>query len=283
MTNPTRDAGVVAAPTRKVVVPAGPAARRRRARQRAIRGVGGLVVFFAVWQLLSSNDVFDPLFIGSPSGIVESLYELLADGTLVPDIKASATEFVLGFGLGTLGAILLGMVIGWSRFLDDALDPLLSALYATPYVAFLPLIIVWVGIGLWSKVVIVLWACFFPVLINTIAGVKNTPPEYLRVADSFRVGSLRLFRTVILPSSVPYILAGLRQAIGRSLVGVIVAEFFLASQGVGFFISHTTSAFRANDAFAAILLVSLTGVMLVSLVGAVERSVAKRWGLTRGA
>jgi ABC-type nitrate/sulfonate/bicarbonate transport system permease component len=196
-------------------------------------------------------------------------------------VKESGKELFFGFVIGSLLAVVLGILIGWSTFLDDLTEPLLAAFYATPYVAFLPLVIIVMVIGLWSKVFIVAWAVFFPVLINAVAGVKNTPPEFLRVADSFTTGRIRLLRTVLLPSAVPYLLAGMRQAIGRGLVGVIVAEFYLAQQGIGFFIENRTSTYRPDDAFAAILLTALVGIALVRTVAAIERRVGRRWGISQ--
>jgi ABC-type nitrate/sulfonate/bicarbonate transport system permease component len=253
---------------------------RRRSRQRSIRGLAGLVIFFAIWQALFELHQLNPLFVGSPSGMARSLYHLFSTGSIWPDLRESGLEFVLGFLIGAGSGVLLGVLIGWFTLLDDFLDPLIAAFYATPYVAFLPLIVVWLGIGVWAKVAIVVWAAFFAVLINTIAGVKNTPPEYLRVAESFCVARLRLLRTVVIPSAVPYVLAGLRQSIGRGLVGVIVAEFFLASKGIGFFITSATTTFRANDAFAAIFITAVVGLALVRAVGMIERRVGRRWGLT---
>lgn len=253
---------------------------RRRARQRSLRGFTGIVLFFAVWQILFGLHQLNPLFIGSPWGMARALWRLLGEGVFWGNLQESGIEFLFGFGVGAIGGVLIGILVGWFTLVDDLLDPLIAAFYATPYVAFLPLIVVWVGIGLWAKVVIVIWAAFFAVLINTIAGVKNTPPEYLRAAESFCVGRLRMLRTVVLPAAVPYILAGLRQSIGRSLVGVIVAEFYLASKGIGFFITTTTTNFQANDAFAAIFITAVVGLALVRGVGVIERRVGRRWGLT---
>lgn len=255
------------------------AARRRRAIQRTVRGLIGVVVFVGLWEILSRTGQLNPLFFGDPWGIAKAFVEILQPGgELVPHLAESAKEFGIGFGFGCLGGLVLGVLIGWFRILDDLTEPLVAGFYATPYVAFLPLVIVWVGIGVMSKAVIVIWAVFFPVLINTIAGVKNTPPDFLRVADSFSVGRRRVLTTVVLPSAVPFLLAGVRQAIGRGLVGVIVAEFFLASRGVGFYIQQETSVFNANNSFAAILLVALIGIVLVRGLAAVERNVARRWG-----
>lgn len=256
--------------------------RRRRARQRTVRGLVGVLLFLAIWQLVFEVGWLNPLFFSNPLNMFEALYELVTPGgDLIPHIEASAKELFLGFTIGSLLGAAIGVLIGWSSFLDDLTEPMLAAFYATPYVAFLPLIIIVLGIGLWSKVFIVAWAVFFPVLINAIAGVKNTPPELIRVAESFTTGKFRLLYTVLLPSAVPYLLAGLRQAIGRGLVGVIVAEFYLAQEGIGFFIENRTSTYRPDDAFAAIFLTAVAGIVLVRSVGAFERRVGSRWGISQ--
>jgi NitT/TauT family transport system permease protein len=256
-------------------------ARRRRARRRTILGIVGVVGFFAIWQLLYELGTLNPLFFGSPTGVFRAYNRLLIEGELWHDLQVSSKEFGYGFVIGSILGIGAGVLIGWMSWLDDLTEPLLAAFYATPYVAFLPLIIIWIGIGLWSRTVIVIWATFFPMLINTVAGVKNTPPEYLKVADAYAVGRLRVLGKVVLPSSVPYVLAGLRQSIGRALVAVIVAEFYLANDGIGFFITQTTSAYRPNDAFAAILLTSVAGIVLVRGVAAVERRIGRKWGISQ--
>lgn len=260
----------------------GASAGRKRARQRTLRGLLGVLFFLCIWQFAFEVGWLNPLFFGDPISVFQSLFELLRPGgELVPHVKESAKELFFGFLIGSFLAIVLGVLIGWSTVLDDLTDPLLAAFYATPYVAFLPLIVIVLGIGLWSKVFIVAWAVFFPVLINAIAGVKNASPDLIRVAESFATGRVRLLRTVLLPSAVPYLLAGMRQAIGRGLVGVIVAEFYLAQQGIGFFIENRTSTYRPNDAFAAILLTALAGILLVRTVAAFERRVGRRWGISQ--
>jgi NitT/TauT family transport system permease protein len=256
--------------------------RKRRARQRTLRGLLGVVIFLSIWQLAFEAGMLNPLFFSNPLAMFKALFTLLQPGgELLPHVKESAKELVVGFGIGSTLALILGVLIGWSTVLDDLTEPLLAAFYATPYVAFLPLVIIVMGIGLSSKVFIVAWAVFFPVLINAVAGVKNTPPEFLRVAASFTTSKPRLLRTVLVPSAVPYLLAGMRQAIGRGLVGVIVAEFYLAQAGIGFFIENRTSTYRPDDAFAAILLTALAGIALVRTVGAMERRVARRWGISQ--
>lgn len=248
--------------------------KRRRSRQHLVRSTVAAVLFFAIWQALVAARALDPVFVGSPAGIVQALGDELIGGRLWPDLEASGLEYLLGFGLGIVCAIVLGVLIGWFRFLEDVAEPFIAGFYSTPYIAFLPVIVLWAGIGLWSKVIIIFWATFFPMLINTVSGVKNTPPDFLRVARSFSVGRLRLLLTVVVPAAVPYILAGLRQSIGRGLVGVIVAEFYISNRGIGFFISKTTAAFETSQAFAAILIIGAVGILLVRVVATLERRVS---------
>jgi ABC-type nitrate/sulfonate/bicarbonate transport system permease component len=253
-------------------------------RERAVLGIAGVVLFFGIWQFLYEIGTLNPIFFSSPLKVVTSLWDLLVtERTLWPHIAESSKEFGLGFAIGVLGGTVVGLVIGWLRRLDALTEPVLAAFYATPYVAFLPLIIIWFGIGLWARTLIVIWATFFPMLINAVAGVKNTPPELIRLAESFSLGKTRTLTRVVLPSSVPFILAGLRQSIGRALVGVIVAEFFISQRGVGFFIAEKSNNYQPDDAFAAILIVAVLGIVLVRSVGAIERRVGRRWGLSAGA
>lgn len=249
---------------------------QKRQRQRIIRATAAVVFALVLWQVFVDVGFVNPLFAASPLGIIKA-FGILAQGgqfNFLTQIDASATEFAWGFSIGVVTGVIGGVLVGWFPFFDDISDFFVGFLYATPYIAFLPVIILWFGIGLLSKVIIIFWATFFPVLINTTAGVKNTPPEFLRVARSFYISPIKTLSGVVLPASVPYILAGLRQGIGRALVGVIVAEFYIASRGVGFFISETTSAFEMNQAFAAIFIVGITGVILVRVVAALEHRVA---------
>jgi len=249
--------------------------------RRLFLGIAGVIVFVAVWQLLFVVGFLNPVLVGSPAGTLESLVNLLfVKGTIWPDVGASGLEFLLGFTFGVTIGIVLGLLIGRFRWLDEMSDPLVSAFYATPYVAFLPVIMLTFGISLTSKVIIVMWAVFFPVLINTIAGVKNTPREFLTLSQSFNTSKLRQFTEILWPSAIPYVLAGLRQAVGRGLVGVLVAELFFANNGIGFFISKASGSYRMNDAFAAIVITAVAGVALVRIVGFVENRLAVRWGLS---
>jgi NitT/TauT family transport system permease protein len=253
----------------------------RKRNRPVFFGLLGVAVFIALWQAAFTFELVNPVLVGSPLGTLQSLVDLLfVDAGLWPHIRASGLEFALGFSVGVSAGVILGLLIGRFRWLDEMTDPLVGAFYATPYVAFLPVIMLTFGISLTSKVVIVIWAVFFPMLINTIAGVKNTPRDFLTLAKSFGISKFRVFTTILGPASVPYILAGLRQSIGRGLVGVLVAELFFANEGIGYFISSASGSYRMNDAFAAIVVTAVTGVALVRLVGHIEERLAVSWGLS---
>ena len=136
-----------------------------------------------------------------------------------------------------IAGVSFGLPLGWFATLHATFEPVIAAVYGVPYIAFLPVIIMWTGIGVTSRVIIVVWSAVFPLLINAIQGAREVDDNYLRVGRSFSATNLQLFFTIALPSSIPYILAGLRTSIGRAIVGVVVAEFFMSSKGLGYFIN----------------------------------------------
>ena len=154
--------------------------------------------------------------------------------------------------------------------LNATFEPVILAVYGVPYIAFLPVIIMWTGIGMTSRVIIVFWSAVFPLIINSIQGARGVDDNFLRVGRSFSATNFQMFLTITLPSSVPYILAGLRTSIGRAIVGVVVAEFFMSSKGLGYFINLKANALEMAPAFVAIVLLALFGIALVSLVTYIE-------------
>jgi len=169
----------------------------------------------------------------------------------------------------------LGIATGWYRRLFYVLDPFISAFYATPRVALLPLIIIWVGIGIWSKIVVVFLGAVFPVLLNTLAAVRTTDARLLRAARSFGAGDLQVFRTIVLPGSVPFILTGLRLGAGRALVGVVVGELYAATAGVGFLIAVAGASFQTDKVLVGVLLITAAGVLSMEALTRLERRFEK--------
>ena len=239
--------------------------------EHIVLGVVGLVSVVAVWELLVRAKILKALFISSPSSIVGATIEAVADGSLASSVASSLTEYVLGFGAAILIGIGLGLAAGWYRRVDCVVSPWVAVLYAMPHVALIPLAILWFGIGLSYKVFFVFLISFFPVVINTLAGVKATEEHYLEVARSFRASQLRVFRTVVLPGAVPFIMTGLRLGAGRAWIGVVVAELVGANSGLGFVIGQASEMLDTAKMMMAIIALGLLGMLLIDIMHRVEK------------
>ncbi len=238
-------------------------------------GFCSVMFFLLAWEAVVQLGLVDPLFLAAPTQIVASMIEL-SKTRLWEDIYVSGTEFLLGFSISVMVGIPMGLWVGWNRRVRYALNPFLSGLYDTPRIALLPLLIIWVGIGIWSKVLMVFLGAIFPIVMNTMAGVRSADPSLLRVAQTFGASDLHIFRTIILPGSLPFVLTGLRLGVGRAILSVIVAEFYISVRGLGNLISFAGETFQTSKAFAAIAIVALFG-LLASL--AIERLESRfdRW------
>jgi len=244
--------------------------------ERLILGGLAVAVALSLWEGLGRGGRINPIFLSSPSSIAVAGFKLAMSGELSQHLWVSGRELFLGYSLAALTAVPVGLIAGWYRRLNFILDPFLSAFYATPRVALLPLIILWVGVGIWSKVALVFLGAFFPICINTIAGVRTIDQSHLMVARSFRGGDLHIFKTIILPSSFPFILAGLRLGVGRALVGVVVGEFYAASAGIGFLIAIAGATFQTDKVFVGIAIIAAFGIVCNELLLKAERRV-ERW------
>jgi NitT/TauT family transport system permease protein len=240
--------------------------------ERPIIGLAAVGVVLGLWEAVSRSGAIKPIFLSSPSRIVTTAVDMVASGELVEHVRVSGAEFLVGYALA-LAAIPLGLLTGWYRRLNFALDPFLTVLYVTPRVALLPLIFLWIGIGLWSKVALVFLGAFFPICISTIAGVRTVDPVHLRVARSFQAAPWRLFLTIVLPSCVPFILAGLRLGVGRGLVGIVVGELFGATAGIGYLISVAGSGFETDKVFVGVAVLATFGILCNEALVRLERRV----------
>lgn len=250
--------------------------------ERAVLGVLSVAVALAAWEVAGRMRLVDPLFISAPSRIVAAGVELFAAGDIWNDLRVSGIEFLAGFVLSVLVGIPVGLVMGWYRRVAYLLDPFVNALYATPRVALLPLVVIWLGIGIWSKIAIVFLGAVFPVLLSTYSGVRTTDARLLRAARSFGADDLQIFRTLILPGSVPFIVTGLRLGIGRALIGVVVGELYAATAGIGFLISVAGNSFQTDKVFVGVFLIALAGIASMELLTRLERRF-DRWRPAVGA
>lgn len=243
-------------------------ARRHRS---ALLGTLGVLIVLIAWQICASAGVVDISFTSSPVRIAAAEGALFGSGQIWPALGATALELWWGLLISFVAGIPIGLVLGRSRVLHDMSQPIINVLYSVPYVIFMPIIIFWFGINETSRVVVIIWAAILPLVINVIAGVRALNSDYVRVATVFCASRIAFFRTVALPATLPYILAGIRLSVGKALVGAIVAELFLSSQGLGYFVQNATSNFQMDDAFAGIVLLAVVALLLNWGVGLIER------------
>ncbi|HVA24698.1 MAG TPA: ABC transporter permease [Chloroflexota bacterium] len=239
--------------------------------ERVVLGILGLVSVIGLWELLVRVGLVRALFVSSPSGILQATIIAIRDGSLGQSVAASLIEYFLGFAAAAVVGILVGLGAGWYRRLDCVVSPWITVLYAMPHVALIPLAILWFGIGLSYKVFFVFLISIFPIVINTLAGVKATEAHYLDVAKSFRAGQLRIFRTVVLPGAVPFIMTGLRLGAGRAWIGVVVAELVGANSGLGFIIGQASEMLDTAKMMMAIVALGILGMVLIELMHLVEK------------
>lgn len=251
----------------------GTEARRLTRRASILLGLSSVILLLAAWQAAYALKLVNPLFTGSPGGIARSFWDMVQGDSLGPELELSAEQFALGYLLAVVVGIPLGTLIGWYRPLASFLQPLISLAYATPKIALFPLFIIWLGIGSSSKVLIIFLECVFQILFNTAAGVRTADDNLLRVARSYCASDLRIFRDVALPGAVPFIIAGLRLAVGGGLVAMVFAELYVGNGGIGFEISAAGQNFQTNDLFVGVLIVALTAVVLMGLLQVLERKV----------
>ncbi len=243
-------------------------------RERALISGGTVLVFLILWEGAARLGFINPQFFGEPTAIFHAGVAIAASGAFLGSVVWSASAFVIGFAFALAVGIPLGLAIGYYGVARALFDPALMAFNATPRTALIPLVLLWCGIGIWSESVVVFLGGFFPVAINLAAGLQRIDPSWLKAARSFGCSEARIFRTVLLPSSVPYLMAGIRLGLGRALIGVIVAEMFASQNGVGRLMVFAGAAVQTNELMFLALLVSVFGIALVKATEAIERKVA---------
>lgn len=233
-----------------------------RQNRKILLGSLSVAVFFIAWQAAFLLVPFNSLFITKPSLIFEALGRLTASGQLFFDLRASAAPFFWGLGAAVVVGVPLGILMGWRVRVGLSLDPLLTALYASPLVALAPLVVIFLGVGATGKAFIVFLLTVFDFVFNAYAGVRAVDNLLLNVVRSFGGKERDLYLKVILPSVMPYIVAGARIGVGRALIGVLIGEFFAASEGIGYGIVRFGNFFALDSMFAYILVVTLIAVAL---------------------
>jgi ABC-type nitrate/sulfonate/bicarbonate transport system permease component len=242
-------------------------------------GTGSIVLLLLVWQVVP---YFVPLKAGTklfftvPSQIAGTLWEMFVSGSVWAPLGVSATAFAIGLALAIAAGLPLGILLGRSKTLDAMFDPFITAFNATPRLVFLPLLMLWFGIGLWSKVAVVFLGALFPLLINTYEGVRNADKLLINVVRSFGASEWDIARLVVVPNALPFIVVGLRLAIGRAVLGVVVSEFFGSQEGLGVVMVRAASAFQVNVVFAGLIIFGALSLAMTGLVKLLEDRMT-RW------
>jgi NitT/TauT family transport system permease protein len=234
-----------------------------------------VIGFFALWEIASGRWI-EPFLISSPSRIFTSLIAGFRDGDLFQHSWVTLLEVLIGFPLGAISGIGLGYAFGRSRVLADIFEPIIIALNGIPRTALAPLFIVWLGIGLWSKVGVVFLLTFFLNFFNTYTGMRQMDQEYVDLARLMGVKGWRLSFKVIFPAISPYVFTGIRTSIPFAVIGAIVGEFVAATEGVGFFIRMSAGIFKTADVFVGIIVLMIMVIIMDRIAEMVERR-ALRW------
>lgn len=239
-----------------------------------------IVAGVVLWQLIGEFLVGNSLFLATPLQTLSGMKDMWTSGGLPQDLVVSGEEALFGFIIGSALGIAIGALIAKNRAAKRILTPYISGFYATPIIALAPILILWFGLGIWSKVVVVISLVVFPQIINTEAGIRTTEETLRDVARSYGASSVQVFRKVELWWSLPYVLAGLRLGVGRALIGVVVGELFGAKAGLGFAIYNAQSEFNMPQLFAGVVIFAISGIVFTYLLTLLERILAP-WASTR--
>jgi NitT/TauT family transport system permease protein len=254
-----------------------PRVRLPHVSERVLFGLLGFVIVLPLWQFVVWAKLVKRVTLSTPIDILATGFrDVFVTGYILPHLWVSTTEYVVGFLLAAVTGIALGLALGMSRRLQYLVDPWLDAIYATPTIALVPLIILVFGIGFPQKVIVVWLEAIFVIVVSVIAGVHAAEKRHLDTALSFKASRRLRFTSVILPSSVPFVLTGLRLGATRALEGVVVAEFLASNAGIGFYINFAGTSLRTDRVMFGVILLGLFGILVGELIRRVEHRY-ERW------
>lgn len=258
-------------------------ASAKRARDRALRDnllrVGSLIVILIVWEIYGRS--VNRLLFAPISAIVQAAVEIIGSGELWKYLSISLVVMAQGLGLAVLVGVPLGVLMARVRAIDTVLEMYINALYSMPMVAIVPLLVLWFGFDTPAKTIVVFLFTVFPLILNTYQGVRNVETNLLEVAHSFCSNERQMWRDVIVPSALPYILVGLRLAVGRALVGMVIADFYMAVSGIGYLVQQYSNSFQTAKLFVPVLALMLMGVLLTEGVKILEKRITPWLNLNR--
>ncbi|MGH7267800.1 MAG: ABC transporter permease [Candidatus Rokuibacteriota bacterium] len=233
---------------------------------------GSVLLFLAVWELLGRH--VDPILLSYPTAILRAFPVLIASGELTRHAGSSLLSFLGGFGLAVAVGIPVGLLMGRYRLAEYALDWHVHALYATPRVATIPLLVLWLGLGTAVKIAIVFLTAVFPIVLATYRGARSVGPHFTETALAYGAGPLQVFVKVFLPATFPYVVAGVRLGIGRGIIGITLAELFTAVSGLGYLLVAYANSFATDRLFVPVVVLAGFGVALTEGLGWLQRRLA---------
>jgi len=254
-------------------------AERAAASRRVRRGilnigirVASVAIFLALWELVGRG--VDPALFTTPSAVAVAAVDMIRSGELWTYLRPSLVVLLYGFALAVVFGIGIGLLLARFWVLDVGLSVYITFLYSIPSVALVPLIVLWAGYEQTAKVIILFLFAFFPMVINTYQGVKAVDPKLVEVGRAFRCNEGQLWANIVIPASLPFIVTGLRLALGRGLIGMVLADLYTALSGVGYLIARTAATYRVDRMFVPIVALGLLGVTLTALLRIAEKYVA---------
>jgi NitT/TauT family transport system permease protein len=231
-----------------------------------------VVVVLGAWEVLGAQ--INPIFLSTPTRISVALYNLVRSGELLEALRLSLLGLALGFSAAIAVGVPVGVLMGRSRMVEAALEPWVNALYVTPRVALIPLLLIWFGFGFEAQLVVIFLSSVFPLIVNSYSGVREISSNLVDTARAFCASERQLFFEVIIPASIPFIMTGLRLGIGQAVIGMIVGQMFLALSGLGKLLVHYGDFFKTDYVFAVVIVIGLLGVVLTEGVKMLERRFA---------
>ncbi len=243
-------------------------------KKEVSRGLYSVLGGLLLWEILTRLFLENELLIPPPSSVLRMLWKLGSSGALNEHFLTTLLEFAYGFTFACAFGVILGYFMGMYSWVDEVLDPWIATLYSVPVIAFVPLIIIWFGIGMFSKIVVVFKLTTVAIALNTAAGIKAIEPAWLEVAKSLRLTPWQTTYKIRMPATLPYIITGMRLGVGRALLGVVVAELMAANAGLGYLLRDASETWDSPKLFVTVVLLALLGMISFFLIKKAEQRLA---------
>jgi NitT/TauT family transport system permease protein len=243
-------------------------------KKEIVRGSLSIIIGLAIWEASARLLLDNELLIPPPSSVLLSFWDLASSGELNKHLVATLIEFICGFTTACLIGIILGYLMGMYKWFDEIMDPWIATLYSIPIITVVPLINIWFGIGIFSKVVVVFKITAVAIILNTAAGIKSLDPVWLELAKSLRLSDWQTTYKIRLPGALPFIITGMRLGVGRALLGVIVAELMAANAGLGFLLRDSSETWDSPKLFVTVILLAAMGLLSFNLIKKLEHRMA---------